>query len=135
MKIDVKSNLVAVLAGLLLILFSLVSCSVAEIKSPLEIAEYLKSSVEDYIILDLRDLAEYNKGHIKGAINVPYRKDTFTERISAYENNKISAVFYCGQGVKTKEAENFVKKSSFKKIYIMEGGFMAWKNQGLEIAQ
>lgn len=135
MKINARFCEYVVLAGFFLVLSSVLSCSVAEKKSPIEIAEYLKSSGEDYIILDLRDLTEYKKGHVKGAINIPFRKDTFAERISSYENDKISAVFYCGQGIKTKEAENLVKKSSFKKIYIMEGGFMAWKNQGLEIAQ
>lgn len=135
MRIKVKFNAHLVLAGYFLILSAFLSCSVGEKKSPNEIAELLNSSEKDIIIIDLRDLTEYSKGHIKGAVNIPFRKETFADRISAFENNEKTAFFYCGQGIKSGEAEAFVKRSSFKKIYIMEGGFMAWKQQGLEIAQ
>ena len=135
MKINVESRFHLVLICHSLIFAALFSCSIGEKKSPNEIAELLNSSGDDAIIIDLRDLTEYSKGHIKGAVNIPFRKETFADRISVFENNQKTAFFYCGQGIKTGEAEAFVGKSSFKKIYIMEGGFMAWKQQGLEIAQ
>lgn len=132
---NVKFHVYLVLTGYFLILSAFFSCSVGEKKNPNEIAELLNSSGEDIIIIDLRDLTEYSKGHIKGAVNIPFRKETFAERISAFDNNGKTAFFYCGQGIKTGEAEAFVKRSSFKKIYIIEGGFLAWKQQGLEVVK
>jgi len=135
MKINVKSRFHLVLTGYFLITSALFSCSIGEKKHPNEIAELINSSGDDAIIIDLRDLTEYSKGHIKGAVNIPFRKETFADRISAFENNEKTAFFYCGQGIKTGEAEALVKRSSFKKIFIMEGGFLAWKQQGLEVVK
>ena len=109
------------------------SCSPVKTLGVEEISALINSGNENLIIIDLRDLTEYNNGHIKGAISIPYKEDTFPERITALAEKDMAALFYCGQGVKTGKAEKFIKNSPFKKKYVLNGGFMAWKKKGLEI--
>ncbi|MFA5519818.1 MAG: rhodanese-like domain-containing protein [Spirochaetota bacterium] len=129
-KRPVFSMLYLVVPGILLFFLS---CSQVKSLSVEEISSLINSNNENLIIIDLRDLTEYNNGHIKGAISIPYKEDTFPERITALAEKDVDALFYCGQGVKTGKAEKFIKKSPFKKKYILAGGFFAWKKEGLEI--
>lgn len=111
------------------------SCSPVKNLSVDEISFLINSNNENLIIIDLRDLTEYSKGHIKGAVNIPYRDDTFPERISALADKDMDALFYCGKGVKTVKAEKYIKKSPFREKYVLNGGFLAWKQKGLEIVK
>lgn len=111
----------------------LLSCSPVRSLNVDEISTLINSGNENLIIIDLREVTEYSKGHIKGAINIPFNEDTFSERISDLAEKDSNALFYCGRGVKTGKAEKFIKKSSFSKKYILDGGFWAWKEKGLEI--
>jgi rhodanese-related sulfurtransferase len=111
------------------------SCSPAKLSGADEISELITSGNENLIIIDLRDLNAFSKGHIAGAINIPYREDTFPARIASVSDKNKILIIYCGQGVKTGKAEKFIKKSSFKKKYILEGGFKVWKEKGFQVEQ
>ena len=133
-KSHITSGIITVLIHIFLVSVFL-SCSNIETSKADKIFSLVNSGSDDLVIVDLRDVSEYNKGHIKGAVNIPYKEENFPERISAIENKDKTAVFYCGQGVKTGKASGFIKKSSFKKKYILEGGFLSWKNRDLEIVK
>lgn len=55
---------------------------------------------EDYVILDVRTKEEYNNGHIKDALNIPY--DEITEDINIEKDKYI--LVYCKSGVRSKIA-------------------------------
>ena len=48
------------------------------------------------VFIDLRDVCEYKKVHIKGAVSIPYEK--FAEKIGALSKRKIY-VLYCEEGL------------------------------------
>jgi rhodanese-related sulfurtransferase len=110
-------------------------CSPTRGLSAEETLKLTNSGNESLLIIDLRDITEYSKGHIKGAVNIPYRGNTFPARISTVSDKNKILIIYCGKGVKTGKAEEFIKKSSFKKKYILEGGFKEWREKGFPIEQ
>ena len=62
----------------------------------------------DYVIVDVRTAEEYNEGHIKEAINIPYDKITS----SNLDKNKLIFV-YCKSGNRSKKAYNSLKSLGY----------------------
>jgi len=120
--------------SIIFVLMAIPSCSRVKSLDPAELSELISSDNDNLLIFDLRSVNVFTDGHLKGAQNIPFNEDTFSERITSIGNNKKSAVFYCGRGIKTEKAIPIIEKSSFVKIYVLKGGFEAWRTKGLEIA-
>lgn len=71
------------------------------------------------MILDVRTIREFNKDHLKNAINIPVgnlKKDT-----NLLDKNK-AIVTYCSHGIRSYNAVNILKNKGFEKVY--NGGSM-----------
>lgn len=64
---------------------------------------------KDYTIIDVRTKEEYESGHIKGAINIPY--DEINENINLDKNKNIFV--YCRSGSRSKTAYNTLKELGY----------------------
>lgn len=54
----------------------------------------------DFVILDVRTLSEYQESHVKGALNIPY--DTIDENLDISKDKLIFV--YCKSGVRSNKA-------------------------------
>ncbi len=80
-------------------------------------------------LVDVRTPEEFNKGHIKNAINIDFRKTEVFER-SFSKLNKYEPVYvYCRSGARSQGAARRLVEMGFSKIYDLEGGYMAWANK------
>jgi rhodanese-related sulfurtransferase len=79
------------------------------------------------IILDVRTPEEYFEGHIENAINLDVNSTTFATEITKL-NKESEYLVYCRSGNRSLVASELMKKSGFKNIFNMEGGFTAWRN-------
>ena len=82
---------------------------------------------EEGVFVDLRDAAEYSKGHIVGAINVPSAK--LPERmveLDKYKNKPL--VLVCKMGQQSGAAGKQLKAANYLQVYKMTGGMMEWAN-------
>ena len=66
----------------------------------------------NYIIVDVRTKNEYDSGHIKGAINIPY--DTINEEIELDKEKTI--LLYCKSGVRSSKAYKLLKELNYNVI-------------------
>lgn len=83
---------------------------------------------DDSIVLDVREPAEYAKGHIEGARHIPMGK--FQERLFELETHKTSpVVVYCQQGTRAKEACKQLVNAGFTQVFYLEGGLLSWQEQ------
>lgn len=74
---------------------------------------YKKGEVPEYIqIIDVRSPAEYNVGHLKGAINIDHEKMSAKEFAEKLPKGK-TAVFHCSAGGRSVEAWQKVKNGGF----------------------
>ena len=84
-------------------------------------------NTEEGVFVDLRDAADFNKGHIVGAINIPAVK--LTERMAELQKYKDKPiVLACKMGQQSGAASKQLKGAEYTRVYKMSGGMMEWGN-------
>ncbi|TNF66334.1 MAG: rhodanese-like domain-containing protein [Gammaproteobacteria bacterium] len=84
------------------------------------------------IFLDIRDGKKYQAGHIVDAISttVTNLKES-TKFLQKYKTRPI--IVYCDHGNTAKQAIVILKSAGFEKVYNLQGGLKAWKDEKLPI--
>lgn len=81
--------------------------------------ETLIQSGEKYVVIDARAEAQYEKGHVETADNIPHAK----LRDAAHKMDKdVVTVTYCNKGVTGNAAQNILINNGFKEVYNLSGG-------------
>jgi rhodanese-related sulfurtransferase/rubrerythrin len=89
-----------------------------------ETKELLKAKPQDKLeIIDVRQPAEYERGHITGAKHIPL--STLADNIEKLDTSK-TIVTYCQRGVRSRSAAALLKRKGFENIFSMTGGIEAW---------
>lgn len=84
-------------------------------------------NAEQGVFLDLRDAAEFSKGHIVDAVNIPSTK--LPERMAELEKYKNKPiVLVCKMGQQAGAAGKQLKAAEYTQVYKMTGGMMEWGN-------
>lgn len=78
---------------------------------------------EDDILVDVRTVAEFDKGHIPNAVNIPL--DSIRERMSEIDKNK-NIFIYCWGGQRGYLAQRILKQNGYNLIANMSGGYQIW---------
>ena len=82
---------------------------------------------EDGVFVDLREAAEFKKGHIVNAMNIPFTK--LSARLAELEKFKDRPiVLVCKMGQQSSVAGKQLKTENYSKVYKMTGGMMEWTN-------
>lgn len=78
------------------------------------------------VILDVRSPEEFEKGHIPGAINLPY--DQIGDRIGSLEPYRQGeVVVYCRTGRRAGIAESALSGAGFENVRDLEGHMVSWQ--------
>ena len=89
-----------------------------------EKAKEMMEDLKEYIILDVRTKAEYESGHIKGAVNVP-NEEIYDEEILDIDFD--APIFiYCRSGHRSLNASAKLGLIGYTNIYEF-GGINTWK--------
>lgn len=81
---------------------------------------------DDFILFDIRTKAEFDEGHLEGAINKDfYQSEQFSNFLDTLDKNKTYLV-YCRTDNRSRSAKKEMERKGFKKIYIMLGGYTKW---------
>ncbi len=113
-------------------IFSATSCSKLFLQNeviPITVEKVKKiiDRNENYLILDVRTIDEYNEGHLVSAILIPV--DELEERLNELPKNK-PIIVYCRSGRRSSKAADILLKNKFSPIYEMTGGIELWKKNG-----
>ncbi len=91
------------------------------------------------LVLDAREPAEYEEGHIPGAVNVPYdTAGSDPARLQALDPGGRPIIIYCGGGtceVSMSLAETLIYQFARRKVLVYTGGWPDWVAAGLPIAK
>ena len=126
---------------LLVALLFPVAAQSAEPTTPSPAATVNRIGVEEYdklradtnnVILDVRSVAEFEKGRIPRAINIDINSKTFAERTAALDRNKTYLV-NCAVGMRSAKATKKLESMGFKNLYDLGPGFDGWKKAGKPI--
>ncbi|MGH3092053.1 MAG: molybdopterin-synthase adenylyltransferase MoeB [Gaiellaceae bacterium] len=81
-------------------------------------------------IVDVREQAEWDEGHLPGAVHVP--RGNLESRIeSAVPDRARSVVVYCASGSRSAFAAKTLEELGYDNVVSLAGGFTDWKRNGL----
>lgn len=87
----------------------------------------LMESASDYILLDVRTQAEYDQGHIPGAVCIP-NETIGTEEIPALPDKDQLILVYCRSGNRSKQAAQKLAEQGYTNI-VEFGGILSWPGE------
>jgi rhodanese-related sulfurtransferase len=84
-----------------------------------------------YRFIDARDIADFQAGHIQGAMNIPYHDfEKYRETLEGLPKDQVY-VTYCSAACDVSiDMAYAMAKMGFKKMYIFHGGWDEWKTAG-----
>jgi rhodanese-related sulfurtransferase len=85
-------------------------------------------------VIDVRPSADYAKGHIINAVNIPmngFRNQTGT--LAKFKTKPV--VISCRSGSQSQMACGILRKQGFEEVYNLRGGVMAWQNANLPLTR
>lgn len=86
----------------------------------------------DPVILDVRAPADFKRGHLLNAVNVPLAK--LESGLPAAARDKARPLLvYCALGGSSVGAAEQLKKSGWTEVYPLRGGINAWLTQNLPV--
>jgi rhodanese-related sulfurtransferase len=96
--------------------------------APADIKKLIDAKGNDYVLVDVRDEAEFKEGHIPTAINIPV--ETFASRSEILPKEK-KIIVYCNTGGRSYNAYRKLMKLAYSSIY--QTLFADWKEAGMPV--
>ncbi len=101
---------------------------------PQALSERMESGATELLVLDVRSTAEFDEGHIPGAINIPY--DALSARIAELgPAGERDVVVYCRSGRRSAIALEALKGAGFSRLFHLEGDYLRWSEEGRSVVR
>jgi rhodanese-related sulfurtransferase len=84
----------------------------------------------DYHLIDVREVQEFQQGHLPGAVNLPLSE--LQMRFNEVQRDK-PIVLVCRSGGRSAMAAEFFAALGYTDLYNIAGGTMDWARKGLPI--
>ncbi len=89
---------------------------------------------EGAVVVDLRDKAEFEAGHIVDAINIPFAAiETRMDELNPHKGKPI--VLACKMGQHSGSAGTQLRKAGFEQVSRLRGGIADWRAQNLPVVK
>lgn len=92
------------------------------------------------VLLDVRELDEWQRGHIAGAVHIPMafveeRADPHSPEAdpNLTAAKEAAIVVHCAQGVRSLLSADALKKMGYSNVVSMSDGIVGWAKQGFPI--
>jgi rhodanese-related sulfurtransferase len=100
--------------------------------SPARLTELVNR--EQGIVVDLRPQAEYEKGHIAGALHLPMSQ--FNPDSKALSKaRELPVVLVCPRGATAGSAADRLVAAGFSRVHVLDGGIAAWQQAELPLGR
>ena len=89
---------------------------------------------EGAIVLDVGEPAEFKKGHIPKAINMPVSQlKNDLSRLEKYRTKDTPIVLSSRANQHTNRAATILRKNNFSNLYTLSGGLVSWEKENLPL--
>jgi len=89
---------------------------------------------ENALVVDLRPIADFEKGHVPGSKNVQMSQfDPENRQLAAARS--LPVVLVCKTGQTAAGAAKRLRKAGFEQVFVLDGGIGAWQQAGLPLAR
>lgn len=82
------------------------------------------------LILDVRSRREFERGHVPGAINVPFWR-VGRQILQLHVSVEDPIVVYCGHGPRARLAMSALRRHGFRRVACLAGHMSSWREAGL----
>jgi rhodanese-related sulfurtransferase len=89
----------------------------------------MQSNVVDFVLLDVRAPALYQKGHVPGAINLPHGKMTL-RKIAEWPEDTLFVVYCAGPHCNGTDRAALRLAQLGRRVKVMLGGMTGWADEG-----
>jgi rhodanese-related sulfurtransferase len=87
---------------------------------------------QDAPVIDVREEAEFAKGHIVGARHMPLAQlEARAKELQKYKSKPV--IVCCETGNRSSSAMATLKKLGFENVYNLSGGYAGWQQAGLPV--
>lgn len=125
-----KLLLVLLLALLTIHFTSSAADTPATVVKRVNVEEYDKLRADtNRVILDVRSAAEFEKGHVPGAMNIDISSTQFADKAAALDKSKTYLV-NCAVGMRSARACKKLESMGFTNLFDLAPGFDGWKKAG-----
>ncbi len=90
------------------------------------------ASDSNFVVLDIRTPAEYEREHIPNAKMVNFRADDFSQNLEMLDKQK-TYVVHCASGRRSAQAIKVMQELGFEKVYHMNRGMRQWQEKKLPL--
>ncbi len=98
----------------------------------IEAIEAVRLINNDAVVVDLRTIDAFSKGHIVGAKSIPSDElDSKMNQLEAMKSKPVIAV--CNSGVTSTKAVHKLRAAGFESVYGLKGGMSGWGQAGLPV--
>lgn len=80
------------------------------------------------VIVDVRETWLYSRGHIPGAVNIPYEDDSQVRVLKELKPSD-RIVFVCHGGPMGDELASILVNNGYKDVYNLKGGMRRWRGR------
>ena len=92
-----------------------------------------KGSVDPFVV-DVRSAADFAKGHIINAVNIPM--NGFKNQMATLQKHKNKPILInCRSGSQSSAACQHLRKEGFEEVYNLQGGILAWQSANLPLTR
>lgn len=95
-----------------------------------EFFDLMKS--DQYKVIDVRTPAEYKEARIADCPMIDFNSPDFANQIALLDKEQ-SYLVYCRSGNRSMRAIQVMSQLGFKKLVNMDGGILAWSQNGLPL--
>ncbi len=85
------------------------------------------------IIIDAREIEEFQVSHIKKALHVGFKDFKIEDVQQKIPNKNQVIVIYCSLGIRSEKIAEKLKKVGYTSIKNLYGGIFEWKNNNFEV--
>lgn len=123
-----STRLLMLMAALLVAVAAPVEADEFALVAPQALGERLATADPDVLVLDVRTAAEFDEGHIPGAINIPH--DALAARIAELgAADERDVVVYCRSGRRAALALSTLKEAGLRRLFHLEGDYLRWSEE------
>lgn len=91
------------------------------------------NTTDSYLLLDTREVHEFETSHLKNAQQVGYDFFDIESILNEYPDKNQPILVYCSIGIRSELIGEKLLKAGYKNVHNLYGGIFEWKNQSHEV--
>ncbi|MBQ2023886.1 MAG: rhodanese-like domain-containing protein [Alistipes sp.] len=111
-------------------LVMMTACSNGKGYTSVSVGEFAKVIADNQVqLIDTRTEAEFNEGHIPGAINIDVNESDFESKVGQKVDKNRPIALYCRGGRRSKIAAERIVALGYDDITELNTGFLSWTGE------